>query len=225
MKSTIKEVKTSISLLNFSSLMAFMFALNFIAFSLNFVFSPDSEGSTIVGALQLIIAPLTAIFVVSSFSQYYQFLMSAPFKIGTVGKQIFIIFELSTFINFAFTIIFAAIAGRRTLMLFQIMDLFYILIIGYFIILIMSNAELKIREKKGFLMIWLLDYLGTIALYVVQQIYLNEFLDSKTFLYSLIGLTALLFLLVLILRKVIEKAATVRIRGANKLKIKHKRTA
>ena len=89
----------------------------------------------------------------------------------------------------------------------------------------MSSAELKLREKKGFVLIFPLDYLGTIALYVLLQVYIGEFFDSKTFWYAIIGITALLFLLVLILRKVIETAATIRIRGANKLKIKHKRTA
>ena len=219
MKTTFKDINTSCKILRLYGLMLTMFIINFIAFFSCIIFL-DKEFGFLAGMFQLMLAPISSILIVSAFSMYYPFLMSAPYKIGNISNQMFSIYEISTTINFAFTGLFALAFGYKRIALFQLMDYFYILILGYVIINIMSNSELKISFKGKAVWSWLIDYFSAILLFIFQTVYTEEFSDSKVFLNISLGLIAAMFIASVILRKYLRGCSTKRIRAMQKIKYK-----
>ena len=221
MKKTFKEIKTTCDVLGLYSLILTMFVLTSIAFFVNFKFGGNLGGGTILSIIQLMISLLPALILVTTFSAYYQFLMPAPYKIGNVAKQIFYIFEVITTIDFAFSISVSAISGNKIMTLFQVIDYFYILILGYIIINSMANSELKMNIKNRFVWVFLINYVGVLLMYGFQNGYAGKHSDVGAFNVYTLSFVGVLLVTALVLRITLRESTSKKIRAMKKIKLKN----
>jgi len=221
MKTTINDLKTSCNILGLYRNFITMFIINLTLFLIpNLMNDTMFEEVDISSMFQLMMAPVIAIILFSMFAAHYQFLMTIPFKMENVTKQIFNLFEISTVINFTFTATLALVFGNERMVLFQIMDCFFILIIGYIMINLMAKSEMKQDFKMVSAWAWLIDYFSVMILYVFQMIYTEKFSTNNFFFVLTLILTVLFLLIALIIRKPLIRASSNKIRAMNIIKRK-----
>lgn len=217
-----KEIDTTCKVLQYYSLIVTMVVLICGVFLVQLFFGYDSFGGAISGMYQIVIASLTAIILVTSFSANYQMLLSTPFKIGTVATQIFSIFELICTISFAFILPVSIMNCNKFIVVFQIINYFASLLIGYVMINLMSNAELNFNARSKFAVVWLISFFVSVLIYVGIMLINDNLLGNMLVFKLLCVLCGVLMIATFILRIILRRSATNKIRAMkfSKKKIK-----